>query len=96
VRLALGANKGSLFVQHMIEAGVIGAMGGVLGLGVAALGLEAIRRMLADLFMTDWIQLNLTVTGITIVLAIVSTIVAGLYPIWRACNVNPAIHLKTQ
>ena len=96
VRLALGANKRSLFIQHLVEAGVIGALGGILGLGVAALGLEGIKIMLGDLIVTDWMQLNLTVTFVTIVLAIVSTIIAGLYPIWRACNVNPAVHLKTQ
>lgn len=96
VRLALGAHKGSLFTQHVIEAGVIGALGGILGLGVAALGLEGIKLLLGDLIVTDWMQLNLTVTFITIALAIVSTIVAGLYPIWRACNINPASHLKTQ
>lgn len=97
VRQALGAHKGSLFIQHVIEAGFIGLLGGVLGLGVASLGLEGIRSLLGQDFMvTDWIRLNIPVTITTIVLAIVSTIVAGLYPIWRACNINPAIHLKTQ
>ncbi len=97
VRQALGAHKGSLFIQHVIEAGFIGLLGGILGLGIASLGLEGIRSLLGQDFMvTDWIRLNIPVTITTIVLAIVSTIVAGLYPIWRACNINPAIHLKTQ
>ncbi len=97
VRQALGAHKGSLFVQHVIEAGFIGLIGGVVGLGFAALGLEGVRILLSgDQMLTTWIQLNPTVAAITIVLAIVSTIVAGFYPIWRACNINPAIHLKTQ
>lgn len=97
VRQALGAHKGSLFIQHVIEAGFIGLLGGILGLGVASLGLEGVKRLLGDdLMMTDWIQLNMTVAVITIVLAIVSTIVAGIYPIWRACTINPAMHLKTQ
>ncbi|OFE13520.1 ABC transporter substrate-binding protein [Pseudohongiella acticola] len=96
VRQALGAHKGSLFIQHVIEAGFIGAMGGVLGLGVAALGLEGIKILMGDLIVSDWMHLNLTVVLVTIALAIVSTIIAGLYPIWRACNINPAIHLKLQ
>lgn len=96
VRQALGAHKGSLFIQHLIEAGCIGAMGGLLGLGVATLGLEGIKRLLGDLIVTDWMHLNLTVVVVTIVLAIISTLIAGLYPIWRACNINPAIHLKLQ
>lgn len=96
VRQALGAHKGSLFIQHVIEAGFIGALGGLLGLGVAALGLEGIKILMGDMIVSDWMHLNLTVVVVTIVLAIVSTVIAGLYPIWRACNINPAIHLKLQ
>jgi putative ABC transport system permease protein len=96
-RQALGAHKGSLFLQHVIEAGFIGLLGGVLGLAVAAAGLEGIKILLGeDLMMTDWIHLNPTVVAVTLLLAISATIVAGFYPIWRACNINPAIHLKTQ
>lgn len=97
VRQALGAHKGSLFIQHVIEAGFIGLLGGLLGLGLAALGLRGVAALLGDqLMVTDWIHLNPTVMAVTIVLAIAATIIAGLYPIWRACNVNPAVHLKTQ
>jgi len=97
VRQALGAHKGSLFIQHVIEAGFIGLLGGLLGLGVAAAGLQGVTVLLGDqLMVTDWIHLNPTVMAMTIVLAIIATIVAGIYPIWRACNVNPAAHLKSQ
>lgn len=97
VRQALGAHKGSLFIQHVIEAGFIGLIGGLLGLGVASLGLEGIKALLGnDLMLTDWIELDLRVVVTTILLAIATTIVAGIYPIWRACNINPAMHLKTQ
>jgi len=97
VRQALGAHKGSLFMQHVIEAGFIGLLGGLLGLVVAAGGLEGIKILLGDDIMrTDWIQLNPTVVIVTLLLAVFATIAAGFYPIWRACNINPAIHLKTQ
>lgn len=97
VRQALGAHKGSLFTQHVIEAGFIGLIGGILGLAVAAIGLEGIKILLGEeIMMTEWIQLDTTVAAVTIGLAIASTVIAGLYPIWRACNINPAIHLKTQ
>lgn len=97
VRQALGAHKGSLFVQHVIEAGFLGLLGGLLGLVLAGIGLEGVKILLGgDLMQTAWIELNLPITLITIALAVVCTIVAGLYPIWRACSINPAIHLKTQ
>ena len=96
VRQALGANKLSLFVQHTIEAGFIGLLGGILGLGVASLGLRGIKAMLGDIMVTDWIHLNTTVVAVTLLLAVLSTIIAGLYPIWRACSISPSTHLKTQ
>ncbi len=96
-RQALGAHKGSLFLQHVIEAGFIGLIGGLLGLIVAHFGLEGVKLLLGSDFMqTEWMQVDTTVVLVTIGLAIVCTIVAGLYPIWRACNVNPSIHLRTQ
>ena len=96
-RQALGAHKGSLFIQHVIEAGFIGLLGGLLGLLVAHFGLQGIKILVGEeLMVTDWIQLNVPVVAVTISLAIACTIIAGLYPIWRACNINPAIHLKTQ
>ena len=97
VRQALGAHKGSLFVQHVIEAGFIGLLGGLLGLLLASYGLEGVKLLLGNqLMITDWIQLNVPVVITTMVLAVVATIIAGLYPIWRACTINPALHLKAQ
>jgi putative ABC transport system permease protein len=29
-------------------------------------------------------------------IAILSSVIAGLYPAYRICKTNPAIHLKTQ
>lgn len=96
VRQALGAHKGSLFVQHLIEAGFIGLLGGVVGLGFAKLGLLGVAGLIGDLMATNWMVLNPGLIAITLGLAVISTIIAGIYPIWRACQVNPAIHLKTQ
>lgn len=97
VRQALGAHKGSLFIQHVIEAGFIGLVGGILGIGITLLGLEGIKKMLGDQLMgPNWINFDINVLMITVLLAVAATIIAGLYPIWRACNINPAIHLKTQ
>lgn len=96
-RQALGAHKGSLFVQHVIEAGFIGLLGGLIGLVLAYFGLEGIKILIGDqITVSDWVHLDVPVVLVTITLAIGCTIVAGLYPIWRACNINPAIHLKTQ
>ena len=95
LRRALGATRGTLFVQHMIESGLIGLGGGILGLGLAWLGLRGVEMLfgsfLQNLVAMDWVMV-LTAVG----LAIFSALLAGLYPTWRACKVAPAGQLKTQ
>jgi len=94
VRRALGASKGAIFSQALVEAGTIGLAGGVLGLGLALLGLWAVRQQpasYAELAHLDPVML-LTTFG----LAILASVLAGLLPAWRACQVTPAIQLKSQ
>ena len=95
LRRALGASRSSLFFQHMIESGLVGLAGGVLGLGLAWLGLRGIEMLFGDdiknMVSLDWIMV-LTAIG----LAIVSALLAGLYPTWRACSIAPAGQLKLQ
>ncbi|MDF3126806.1 ABC transporter permease [Rheinheimera sp. 1928-s] len=95
VRQALGASRNDLFTQHLIESGCIGLAGGLLGLILALLGLEAIKVMYGD-WIRDLAQLDLTLVAMAIGLAIVSALLAGLYPTWRACQVQPSVQLKSQ
>ncbi|MDH3903752.1 MAG: ABC transporter permease, partial [Xanthomonadales bacterium] len=95
LRRALGASRSSLFIQHMIESGLIGLGGGILGLGLSWLGLRGIEMLFGDfvenLVGMDWVMV-LTAIG----LAIMSALLAGLYPTWRACSIAPASQLKIQ
>ena len=95
LRRALGASRSALFAQHMIESGLIGLGGGILGLALAWLGLRGIEMLFGEytenLVGLDWVMV-LTAIG----LAIVSALLAGLYPTWRACRVAPASQLKLQ
>ena len=95
VRQALGASHNDLFLQHLVESGVIGLAGGVLGLLLAWLGLEAVKAMYGD-WIRDLAVLDLNMVLLAIALAISSSILAGLYPTWRACQVQPSQQLKAQ
>ncbi|RVT45574.1 ABC transporter permease [Rheinheimera sediminis] len=95
VRQALGASRNDLFIQHLIESGCIGLAGGLLGLILALLGLEAIKVMYGD-WIRDLAQLDFTLVAMAISLAVVSALLAGLYPTWRACQVQPSVQLKSQ
>lgn len=94
VRRALGATRPEIFRQYLTEAGVVGLAGGALGLLLSFGGLWLIAQQsdaMAAVAHMDWRMLALT-----LVLALVASLLAGLLPTWRACQVTPALQLKSQ
>ncbi|MBW8898286.1 MAG: ABC transporter permease [Massilia sp.] len=94
VRRALGASRAEIFRQFLIETSVVGLVGGVLGLVLAfgALALIGMQgKQTAAVAHMDWQMLILT-----FVISVGAAILAGLLPTWRACQVTPAIQLKSQ
>jgi putative ABC transport system permease protein len=94
VRRALGASRREIFSQYLVEAGTIGIAGGIAGLGLALLGLWAVRQQPAGY--AELAHLDVTMLLTTFVLALVSSVLAGLLPAWRAMQIAPAIQLKSQ
>jgi putative ABC transport system permease protein len=82
-----------VFAQLMVESGVIGLTGGVGGLLLALLGLWVVRQQPSDY--ARLAQLDLAMLGFTFLLAIGATLTAGLLPAWRACQITPALQLKS-
>lgn len=94
VRRALGASRREIFAQYLVEAGAIGIAGGIAGLGLALLGLWAVRQQPAGY--AELAHLDVTMLLTTFALALVSSVLAGLLPAWRAMQIAPAIQLKSQ
>jgi len=94
VRRALGASRSAIFQQFLVEAGTVGLAGGLL-----ALPLTWVGTLSTDLVFTPQIarlaELNTSLVVLTLVVAVFSTIMAALYPIWCAAQVQPAWQLKT-
>jgi putative ABC transport system permease protein len=94
VRRALGASRRAIFMQFLVEAGSLGLAGGLVGLALTWVGLWIVRQnpsAYAQLAQLDWPML-----GTTLLLALLASLLAGLLPAWRACQVTPALQLKTQ
>jgi putative ABC transport system permease protein len=94
VRRALGATRAAVFRQFLVEAGVTGVAGGVLGLLLSAASLWVIRRQSRDLSVVanmDW-EMLLATFGI----AIAAALLAAVLPTWRSSQVTPALQLKSQ
>lgn len=94
VRRAIGASRAQIFLQHMVEVGLIGFCGGLLGLAWAWASLFLLssrfdlEKSLTHLDISMWI--------IAPVIAIFAALVAGTYPALRICSTNPSVHLKSQ
>jgi len=95
VRRALGATRGAIFAQCLIETGVIGLGGGILGLAFTSLGLWGVRALFSAQT-SELTRIDLTDMSIALLLAVTATLITGLYPTWRAAQVQPAWQLKAQ
>ena len=88
LRKALGARRRQILVQFMIESAVLCAIGGVLGLLLAALisGAVAASTPIPMTITAGYILLSLFVSSVV-------GLIAGIYPAWRASRLDPVVAL---
>jgi putative ABC transport system permease protein len=94
LRRAMGASRGAVFSQNLVEIGVIGVFGGAVGIGLAWLGLRAVESLYRGY--DNLVRLDPAMLVTAVGLSVVAAIVAGLYPVWRVSRLAPAGLLKTQ
>ncbi len=94
VRRALGATRADVFRQYLTEAAVIGVVGALIGLLLTWSALAYIRSLDDSLALVT--RLDGTMLLIAVVVSIAASLLAGLLPTWRACQVVPALQLKSQ
>ena len=89
IRKALGARYSNILMQFLIEAVVIGVIGGLLGIGVGIGGSYAISSV------AGW---NTVITSAPIILSFVFSVgiglFFGLYPARKAALLNPIDALR--
>ncbi|MBP6596737.1 MAG: ABC transporter permease, partial [Arenimonas sp.] len=85
VRRALGATRRQIFQQYLIQAGVVGAAGGVLGLALTFGGLWLLARQSDEVAAVAHMSPAMLLA--TVATAVVAALLAGLLPTWRACLV---------
>ncbi len=83
-----------MFLQHLVECELIGVLGGAAGLGLSVLTLKFINSLFIDANFNFALDLNMVGAGV--LLPLIAGLIAGLYPAWRICRIEPAAHLKTQ
>ncbi len=84
IRSALGASRGRLAKELLLESLVLGVLGGTCGLLLAVWGLDALRSLAPGTIPRAYeIGLDLRVLGFALVLALGSGLLFGLAPVWR-------------
>jgi predicted permease len=84
IRAALGAGRGRIARQLLVESVVVGLAGGALAVGVADIGLQLLAAAgPADLPRLSEITLDARSLGFTLLLAVFSGLFFGSIPVWK-------------
>ena len=95
VRVALGAGARRLQRLLLAESAVLAAMGAVLGVGLAVLGVRLVRASApAGLARVADTTIDWSVLLFALVVGVASAVLAGLLPALQATQIAPAAELK--
>jgi putative ABC transport system permease protein len=94
VRRALGASRGAIGLQFLTEAALVGAVGGLLGLLLTIVGVRGMGVLFTPK-VARLVHVDACLLGLALLVSIVATLLAALYPTWRAARVQPAWQLKS-
>ncbi len=82
-----------MLAQCLVEAGLIGLLGGIGGWLLTLLGLALIRRQPVEY--ADLLRLDNTMFLLMFAMAIAASLLAGMVPAWSASRVALGLQLKT-
>jgi putative ABC transport system permease protein len=89
LRLALGANRGRLMQQVLIESGVLAGLGCIAGFVLTFAGIFLFRGMSDNMLLTERLRVDWRVVGFTVVVSAMTALVFGLAPAWQAARTDP-------
>ncbi|ELZ26603.1 ABC transporter involved in lipoprotein release, permease component [Halogeometricum pallidum JCM 14848] len=91
---AVGVQKLDVVKMILAEAGLLGFVGGFFGAILAVLaGLVLNQVVLSDPLLT-FAPVNLMYIGLAVVFGIVTSVLSGLYPAWKAASERPVESLR--
>ena len=89
IRKAIGAKRRTILLQFLIEAAAICLIGGAIGLGIAWPLTLLLQQYLP-------VTLSPTVVGLALLVSLVTGLLSGFVPAWRAARMNPVDALRNE
>lgn len=89
IRKAIGAKRRTILIQFLVEAATITLGAGILGLVIAWPLTLVVDRFLAA-------EMPLWLVGIALVVSVLTGVVSGFLPAWRAARMNPVDALRAE
>jgi putative ABC transport system permease protein len=89
IRKAIGAKRRTILLQFLIEAASICLIGGVIALAIAWPMTLLMGKVMPAV-------LSPFVVGLALIVALVTGVLAGFFPAWRAARMNPVDALRNE
>jgi putative ABC transport system permease protein len=89
VRKAIGAKRRTILLQFLIEAACICLIGGAIALGIAWLATLALNNIMPA-------QMSLGIVTISLLVSLLTGVLSGFFPAWRAARMNPVDALRNE
>jgi len=89
VRKAIGAKRRTILLQFLIEAASICLLGGIIALGIAWLAVLALRNIMPA-------EMSPLIVAISLLVSLLTGVLSGFFPAWRAARMNPVDALRNE
>ena len=89
VRKAIGARQRTILLQFLIEAAGICLIGGLIGLAIAIPATLLLKQVMPA-------AISWQIIGIALLVSILTGLIAGFLPAWRAARMNPVDALRNE
>jgi putative ABC transport system permease protein len=93
IRRAIGAERGSIVTQFLVEAAMICGIGGIIGIGLGFVATNVAGKLILDgLSLLPSMPITLGSFGFSVVLGILF----GMYPAIKASGLQPVVALRAE
>jgi putative ABC transport system permease protein len=90
VRRSVGAARGDIIMQFLLEASLVSLAGGISGVLIGWAGMQLVTRLMHLPSILIWQPF-----AMSILVSIVVGVVFGIYPAWTASKVDPIRALRS-